>query len=57
MYKKMPFGIGGFLEQLFQKIPFLSWAVTLFFIWWGWLLFFYPVSTACNMARLLFCRS
>jgi len=53
-YKRIPLGIGGSLESLFRAVPLLGWLVTLIFVWWGWLLFFYPVTKALEMTRLLF---
>jgi alginate O-acetyltransferase complex protein AlgI len=33
-----------------------SWAATMLFVMFGWLLFFYPLPTALEMARLLVFR-
>jgi len=53
-YRHIPGGIGSGLKLLLDKAPFLSWAGTLIFVWLGWLLFFYPVPQAWEMAQLLF---
>jgi alginate O-acetyltransferase complex protein AlgI len=53
-YRQIPFGIGMRLEQTFHRVPLLGWAVTLLFVWLGWLLFFYPAPEAWRMAKLLF---
>jgi alginate O-acetyltransferase complex protein AlgI len=38
----------------FGRLPVLSWLATFLFVSIGWLLFFYPVPTALNIASLLF---
>ncbi len=53
-YRKIPFGVGRVLETTFRRAPLLGWALTLMFVWVGWLLFFYPVDTALKMAISLF---
>jgi alginate O-acetyltransferase complex protein AlgI len=53
-YRQIPFGIGTWLERTFHRVPLLGWAVTLLFVWLGWLLFFYPAPEAWKMAKLLF---
>ena len=55
-YTQLPFGIGKGIETVFRRVPFLGWALTLLFVWLGWLLFFYPVDTAWKMAVALFVR-
>lgn len=45
------FGRG--LEALLQRRVLLRWAITTVFVWFGWLLFFYPVGQAVRMAGLL----
>ncbi len=42
------------LEQVLSKLKPINWIVTQAFVWFGWLLFFYPVDQAVTMARLLF---
>jgi len=54
-YRRVPVA-GPVLGALFGKEPVVAWLLTLLFTWLGWLLFFYPVSDAWNMARLLFVR-
>jgi alginate O-acetyltransferase complex protein AlgI len=46
-------GIGALLD----RVPVVSWAVTMLFVGIGWLLFFYPIGEAVNMTRLLFVSS
>jgi alginate O-acetyltransferase complex protein AlgI len=42
-------------RSILWPIPsILGWAITMVFVMMGWLLFFYPVERAINMARLLF---
>ena len=53
-YGRVPFGIGGVAERVFKAVPFLGWIVTVLFVWLGWLLFFYPVTQAWQMAVHLF---
>ena len=45
---------GRALGVAFDRLPLLGWAVTLLFIFVGWLYFFYPVPEATRMLRLLF---
>ncbi len=52
-YASLPVA-GPVLERGFKKEPLVGFAVTQLFVWLGWLLFFYPVPVAFNMARLLF---
>jgi hypothetical protein len=42
------------LGVTFERLPLLGWAVTLLFVFVGWLYFFYPVTEATRMLRLLF---
>ena len=53
-YAKIPFGIGKGLEAVFKRVPPLGWALTLLFVWLGWLIFFYPLDTAWKMGIGLF---
>jgi alginate O-acetyltransferase complex protein AlgI len=53
-YRYLPFGIGTTLEKAFSRIAPVGWVLTQLFVWFGWLLFFYPVDEALKMARLLF---
>lgn len=41
---------GRWLGKAFSRIPVFGWAVTLIFVCLGWLLFFYPVKQAAEMA-------
>lgn len=52
-YGKVPF-IGPALQRLFAREPLSNWALTQLYAWLGWLVFFYPVTEAWHMARLLF---
>src|SRR5262249_54799249 len=45
--------VGGALAGLFRRVPLLGWVTTTLFVWFGWLLFFYPVPQALRMAALL----
>jgi len=47
-----PFGRG--LGIFFDKVPLVSWAMTMLFVSLGWLLFFYSPSEAWKMTNLLF---
>ena len=53
-YRYLPFEFGRNLERIFSKLRPVNWLLTQAFVWLGWLLFFYPVDKAVNMARLLF---
>jgi len=44
---------GRLLGRLFDRLPPLSWAVTMAFVFITWLYFFYPVTEATQMTRLL----
>jgi alginate O-acetyltransferase complex protein AlgI len=48
---------GRALGAVFDRVPLLSWAVTMFFVFVGWLYFFYPMPAATTMLRLLFTPS
>ena len=52
-YEKIP-GAGPALARIVQKEPLVGFVLTQLFVWLGWLLFFYPVAEAINMAKLLF---
>ncbi|OYU72827.1 MAG: membrane-bound O-acyltransferase family protein, partial [Alphaproteobacteria bacterium PA3] len=45
--------LGAKLGATFDRVPLLSWATTLLFVAFGWLLFFYPVAQAWSMALKL----
>lgn len=47
-------GVGGPLNRFFTALPAIPWAVTQAFVWFGWLLFFYPARQAAQMALALF---
>jgi alginate O-acetyltransferase complex protein AlgI len=51
-YRQIP-GMGSPMGRFFDRIPWAGWAVTLLFVWFGWLLFFYPPAQAWEMFRLL----
>ncbi|HEY5813473.1 MAG TPA: MBOAT family O-acyltransferase, partial [Terrimicrobiaceae bacterium] len=53
-YRELPLGIGRTAEKVFTVVPVLGWLVTLLFVWLGWLLFFFPVPKAWEMAVHLF---
>jgi alginate O-acetyltransferase complex protein AlgI len=52
-YSKLPV-LGGVLRRGFEHEPMAGFALTQVFACAGWLLFFYPVHEALQMARLLF---
>jgi alginate O-acetyltransferase complex protein AlgI len=45
---------GRRLEGFFARNPAAGWALTLLFVFFGWLFFFYPFSEAVSMLGLLF---
>ena len=53
-YRRVPLGIGSVAGRVLTAVPALGWVVTLLFVWLGWLLFFYPVPQAWQMAVHLF---
>jgi alginate O-acetyltransferase complex protein AlgI len=46
--------VGPTVRRVFDREPLAALALTQFYAWIGWLLFFYPVAEALRMARLLF---
>ncbi len=54
-YARVPV-IGDKLTRIFSREPVAGWALTQLHAGIGWLVFFYPVSEALRMARLLFVR-
>jgi hypothetical protein len=42
--------LGAKLGAGFDRVPLLGWLVTLLFVAFGWLLFFYPAAQAWAMA-------
>lgn len=46
--------VGPPLERAFARAPVLAWALTMLFVGFGWLCFFYPVRDCLTMIRLLF---
>jgi len=44
---------GRVIAVMFDRVPLLGWGVTFLFVGFGWILFFYPVTTALTMMRLL----
>ena len=53
-YRAIPGGLGSALGVLFDRVPLLSWALTLTFVMLAILCFFYPVPEFLHMTRLLF---
>jgi alginate O-acetyltransferase complex protein AlgI len=53
-YRKVLGPFGHALGRGFDRLPAMSWAVTMLFVCIGWLLFFYSPQEAWNMTRLLF---
>ncbi|HEY9682418.1 MAG TPA: MBOAT family O-acyltransferase [Oculatellaceae cyanobacterium] len=56
-YRKMFGPVGELAGKAMDRVPAASWALTTAFVSVGWLLFFYPVSQAWDMTRLLFCKT
>ena len=52
-YESIP-ALGPALRRVFVREPLSALVVTQLYAWIGWLLFFYPVSEALRMLRLLF---
>lgn len=52
-YERVP-GLGRALAGIFGKEPLAGWLLTQLYVWLGWLLFFYPVPEAWQMAKHLF---
>jgi alginate O-acetyltransferase complex protein AlgI len=44
---------GPWLSGLLHRTPVACWISTQLFVWFGWLIFFYPVPEALRLARLL----
>jgi len=51
-YHSIP-GLGAGLSRVFERDPIFAHILTQAFVWFGWLLFFYPVPVALQMAKLL----
>lgn len=51
-YRAVP-GIGPVVTRVMEKERWLGWVLTQAYVWFGWLLFFYPVEVALQMARKL----
>lgn len=43
------FSFTKWIGAVLDKLPILSWAITMAFVFFGWLLFFYPVDRAMSM--------
>jgi len=52
-YRQIP-GLGTAVAKVFEREPLTALIVTQLYAWLGWLVFFYPVSDALQMARQLF---
>jgi alginate O-acetyltransferase complex protein AlgI len=52
-YARLPGPLGRGLAALFARLPALGWAVTLLYVAFGWLLFFYEPAQAWAMAAKL----
>jgi alginate O-acetyltransferase complex protein AlgI len=53
-YRKLPRSIGTSIGGIFDRVPTLSWALTMMYVGIGWLFFFYPVEDAIRMTGMLF---
>jgi len=47
---------GAAIGAVFDRFPPLAWLVSTFYVWTGWLLFFYPLPQAWKMAIGLFVK-
>jgi alginate O-acetyltransferase complex protein AlgI len=47
---------GRALAAAFGRWPLLGWALTMIFVFAGWVLFFYPLDEALHLLKLLFIR-
>jgi alginate O-acetyltransferase complex protein AlgI len=47
---------GRGLAAVFARWPLLGWALTMIFVFAGWVLFFYPLDEALHLLKLLFIR-
>jgi alginate O-acetyltransferase complex protein AlgI len=54
-YEKIP-GLGLLLKKAFTKEPLIAWGLTQLYVWFAWLVFFYPLAEAGQMAKLLISR-
>src|SRR5262249_4116733 len=45
---------GERLSAWFKRNPVIAWALTMLFVGFGWLFFFYPLNIAWRMIKLLF---
>lgn len=52
-YKAALGGLGQGIHAGLNRLPLLCWAITLLYVCFGWLLFFYPLPQAWRMAQLL----
>jgi alginate O-acetyltransferase complex protein AlgI len=52
-YKGVPV-VGSFFSRLFEKEPQSGFVLTQLYVWFGWLIFFYPLPVAWQMMRQLF---
>jgi alginate O-acetyltransferase complex protein AlgI len=53
VYDRIP-EIGSPLATAFRRDGIYGWVITQLFVWFGWLLFFYPTHEAVHMAKALF---
>lgn len=52
-YERVPVA-GPALAKIFQREPLTGWVATQLYVWFGWLVFFYPLNEAVRMGRALF---
>jgi alginate O-acetyltransferase complex protein AlgI len=52
-YERVPVA-GPAVAELFRREPATGWLATQLYVWFGWLVFFYPLNEAMRMARALF---
>jgi len=56
-YPKLLGPFGRVLSAFMARFPVIPWALTLTFVYVGWLWFFYPLPEAVRILRLLFAFS
>jgi len=53
-YRSIPCGVGQLTGKFFDSFKPAGWILTQLFVWFGWLLFFYPIPKAWQMTVRLF---
>jgi alginate O-acetyltransferase complex protein AlgI len=55
-YRVLLGSFGTVMGAFLDRFPAVAWALTTLYVWFGWLLFFYPFPQAWRMAIALFSR-